>query len=120
MIVIVEVFDPPLCCSTGVCGPAADPALARFAADLDWLRNQGVDVERYNLAQQPGAFAAHAAVRQALAEGGPSCLPLILVNGRIVSRGGRPSRADLAAWTGLAPASLPVAGGCCGGSSSCC
>jgi len=116
---IVQVFDPPLCCSTGVCGPAADPALARFAADLDWLRNQGVIVERYNLAQQPAAFAEHGLVRQALVQGGPGCLPLVLVNGRVVSLGRRPSRADLAAWAGIAPASLPVAGGCCGGSSCC-
>ena len=47
-----------MCCSTGVCGPSVDPALARFAADLHWLANQRVAVERYNLAQQPQAFAA--------------------------------------------------------------
>ena len=53
----VEVFDPPMCCSTGVCGPNVDPALARFSADLHWLTNEGVHVERYNLSQQPQVFA---------------------------------------------------------------
>jgi hypothetical protein len=33
----VEVFDPPMCCSSGVCGPNVDPTLARLAADLHWL-----------------------------------------------------------------------------------
>ena len=50
MSVTVRVFDPALCCSTGVCGPSIDSDLARFAADLDWLKQQGVVVERYNLA----------------------------------------------------------------------
>ena len=42
----VEVFDPPMCCSTGVCGPSVDPALARFSSDLHWLANQRIAVER--------------------------------------------------------------------------
>lgn len=52
----VEVFDPPMCCSSGVCGPSVDPALARFSSDLHWLANQRIAVERHNLAQQPRAF----------------------------------------------------------------
>lgn len=51
----VEVFDPPICCSTGVCGPSVDSALVRFSTDLHWLANQRIAVERYNLAQQPRA-----------------------------------------------------------------
>jgi hypothetical protein len=53
----VRVFDPAMCCSTGVCGPSVDPQLARFSADLEWLKSQGVSVERFNLAQEPAAFA---------------------------------------------------------------
>ena len=45
----LEVFDPPQCCSTGVCGPSVDPKLVQFAADLHWLANQRLSVERYNL-----------------------------------------------------------------------
>ena len=69
----VEVFDPPMCCSTGVCGPSVDPALARFSSDLHWLANQRIAVERYNLAQQPQAFAASDAVKTALTQFG-NCL----------------------------------------------
>ncbi len=97
----VEVFDPPMCCSTGVCGPKVDPALVRFAADLHWLANQRIAVERYNLAQQPQAFAANPVVKSALEEHGNDCLPLILLDGSIVSRGRYPSRNELAQLSGV-------------------
>lgn len=57
------------------------PVLPRFVADLHWLANQGVAVIRYNLAQEPQAFAANVAVKAALTSDGNACLPLILVNG---------------------------------------
>jgi AhpD family alkylhydroperoxidase len=98
----VEVYDPPMCCSTGVCGPAVDPAIARFAADLHWLTNEGVQVERHNLAQEPQAFAINEAVKAALTKEGNQCLPLILVNGQIASRRNYPPREQLARLAGVA------------------
>lgn len=98
----VEIYDPPMCCSTGVCGPAVDPAIARFAADLHWLTNEGVQVERHNLSQEPQAFAINETVKAALTKEGNKCLPLILVNGQIASRGNYPPREKLARLTGVA------------------
>ena len=100
-MVKLQVFDPPMCCSTGICGPAVDPVLPKFTADLDWLRGQGIQVERYNLAQQPAAFVANDLVKRTLAEEGNNCLPLILVGGQIVSRCAYPTREKLAAFVGL-------------------
>jgi len=97
----VQVFDLPMCCSTGVCGPSVDPQLVRFAADLDWLHRQGVSVERFNLSQQTSAFANDDAVRSALEKTGEAALPLLKVDGEIKSSGVYPSRDDLAAWAGL-------------------
>lgn len=77
MSVTVRVFDPALCCPTGVCGPSVDPQLARFAADLEWLKTQGASVERFNLAQQPGAFAEDTTVKAALETEGEVALPLL-------------------------------------------
>lgn len=96
----LSVFDPPMCCSTGVCGPSVDPALPRFAADLEWLQTQGVTVKRFSLSQQPQAFVENEAVRAALTEEGNGCLPLILVNGEIVSRGKYLSRDELLRLSG--------------------
>ena len=97
----IAVFDPPMCCSTGVCGPSVDPQLTRFAADLDWLRSQGVKVERYNLSHAPGEFAANAVVKKAVEDKGNECLPLVLVGDAIVSSGTYPDRDALARLAGM-------------------
>ncbi|WP_166830441.1 arsenite efflux transporter metallochaperone ArsD [Thalassoroseus pseudoceratinae] len=119
----VQVFDKPMCCSTGVCGPQVDPVLPKFASDLEWLKSQGHQVDRFNLAQQPGAFASNASVQKMLESEGVDCLPLVLVDDRMVSRGEYPSRDNLALWTGTlrTPAALPISsnGGCCGDTGCC-
>jgi AhpD family alkylhydroperoxidase len=100
----LQVFDPPMCCPTGVCGPDVDPALVRFASDLEWLKSSGVEVERFNLAQEPAAFVKNPAVSDAI-RGREDGLPLILVDGKIVAQGSYPSREVLAELAGLgAPA----------------
>lgn len=121
----VEVYDKAMCCSTGVCGPQVDPALPKFAADLDWLKSQGHSVKRFNLSQNPSEYAKRELVKQMLADEGVNCLPLVIVDDRVVSRSQYPSRENLALWTGTATnpkSSLPMAdgGGCCGGKSDCC
>ena len=118
----LQVFDRPLCCSTGICGPEVDPALVALAADLAWLAGKGVAVERINPAQQPQAFAANPTVREELQAHGNDCLPLVLVDGVVVSRGQLPGRVQLAAWTGVplaASVALPVmTKSCCVGETS--
>lgn len=121
----IQVYDKPMCCSTGVCGPQIDPVLPRFAADLDWLKSQGHHVERFNLAQQPAAFVQNSEVQQLLATQGTDCLPLIMIDGRIVSRREYPSRDVLTSWVeaGTTGEALPVVnagGGCCGFSGGSC
>jgi AhpD family alkylhydroperoxidase len=102
----VQVFDPPMCCSTGVCGPEVDPSLVRFAADLEWLKSNGVVVERFNLSQEPAAFVGNPVVAQAI-RGRDDGLPLLLVNGKISAQGSYPSREVLAELAGVAtPKSL--------------
>lgn len=106
----VQVYDKAMCCSTGVCGPEVDPDLPRFAADLDWLGRQGHAVERFNLAQEPAEFTKNAQVQQMLNTEGIECLPLVIVDDRVVSRSEYPSRGNLAMWTGTAlkKATLPL------------
>lgn len=98
----VQVYDPAMCCSTGVCGPAVDPRLVQFSADLAWLAEQGVTVTRFNLAQQPAAFVADADVARALEAQGADSLPLVKVSGVVKAQGTYPGRAELAAWAGVA------------------
>ena len=104
---ILKIYDPAMCCSTGVCGPDVDPALVTFAADLKWLQEQGVEVQRFGLAQNPAAFVEHEAVRDALTNQGESALPLVLIGDAIVVSGHYPKRDELVAKLGLgAPAGL--------------
>lgn len=97
----VRVFDPAMCCSTGICGPSVDPELVRFAADLDWLKSNGASVERFNLSQQPAAFAESPLVKEALEAKGEQALPLVMVEGQVRSTGVYPSREQLAEWAGV-------------------
>jgi len=109
----IEIFDPPMCCSTGVCGPSVNSDLVSFAADLDWLKRQGVEVERYNLSKQPAAFVSAPLVKEALAKDGNNCLPLTIADGKLVCQGCYPTRDMLAEFAGLA---APQANSCCSGS----
>ncbi len=118
----LSVYDPALCCSTGVCGPSVDPALTKFAADLDWLKSQGVTVSRYNLSQQPGAFVENTTVRDLLHSKGETVLPVVILDGEVKASSNYPDRSELSQWLGLeaSASAKSSSGGCCGGSTSCC
>lgn len=107
--VTVEVFESSPCRATGADAETVGPVLKRVAGDLDWLTERGIQVARHDLAQDPAAFARIPAVRAVLAEMGTACLPLILVNGRIVSQAAYPTRWELAGWTGLGSKLSPQA-----------
>jgi len=125
----VEIFDPAMCCSTGVCGTDVDPALSRFAADVAWLSGRGVEVDRATLAQEPAKFIANDAVRRALETDGTAALPMVLVDGSVKAKGHYPSRTELAAWADVPRTAIPLsaavaaasgpAQSCCGGTGCC-
>ncbi len=95
----IQIYDPPMCCSTGACGPDVDPVLPRFAGLLAQLGAAGVKVERYNLAQQPLAFVQNAAVKALLDSEGPPALPAIFIDGELALKGTYPDTEQSAAWT---------------------
>ena len=128
----IRVFEPALCCNTGVCGEDVDPALVTFTADLAALREAGADIERHNLANDPTAFAADPRVKAFLQVAGSAGLPLTLVDGVTVATGTYPSREQLLTYAGLNPTVVAPAGatqitmvaaedegGCCG-TGGCC
>jgi hypothetical protein len=97
----VEIFDPALCCPTGVCGPSVDPELTRMATAVFILEKKGYDISRYNLASEPAKFAENNIVNQLLHEKGPNSLPITLVNGEVVQSATYPSNQQLAEWFGI-------------------
>jgi hypothetical protein len=115
----IQVFEPALCCSTGVCGVDVDQTLVTFTADVNWAKQNGIAIERLNLARQPMAFAENAMVKEFLERSGSESLPLTLVGGDIAMAGTYPSRTDLARWSGIAIGTESKTQ-CCGSGKSCC
>ena len=117
----LDVFDPAQCCATGACSPDADDELAQFASSLEWLKQSGVAVSRYNLGHQPGAFVGNATVKGTIEQEGIGCLPLILADGKVVSKGRYPTRSELGEKLGLAAGATAApakAASCCGPSTA--
>ncbi len=125
-VVSIRVFEPALCCNTGVCGEDVDQALVEFSADLDYLTSRGVDIARHNLANDPTAFVANPVVANFLTAAGSEGLPLVLVDDVTVLTGRYPTRAMLSRYAGLATEAKALtvttapSQGCCGGSSTSC
>ncbi len=94
----LTVFDPAMCCSTGVCGTDIDQVLVDFSADVQWLKQRGIQVDRYNLAQQPMSFVQNEKAKAFLEASGAEGLPLLLLDGEMVMAGRYPKRAELARW----------------------
>ena len=105
---ILTVFDPAI--------SYFDPVLTRFAADLKWVENYGVRVSRHNFGKEPQAFTVNPAVAKEM-EAGMNRLPVILVDGRIVSTGKYLTRQQLAQELGIATTPeeilLDKSAGCC-------
>jgi hypothetical protein len=124
----LTIYDPAMCCDTGVCGVDADTALIEFSSDIDWLQKNGVEVQRFNLAQEPAAFINDPLIKAEINASGESCLPLLVLNGEIISRGTYPDRRQLQSLTGIEPlqqsaetaAKQEETSSCGCGPSSCC
>jgi hypothetical protein len=97
----IQVFDPAMCCNTGVCGADVDQQLVTFSADVDWAKQQGAKIERFNLAQQPLEFANNSVVKGFLERSGQEALPLVLVDGEMALAGRYPNRTELARWADI-------------------
>jgi hypothetical protein len=126
----LKIYDPPMCCPTGVCGPNVDKALVEFAGAIRTLAGRGVSVERRNLAQQPQAFTENPQVKDLLAKLGVEGLPFIFVNDELQWTGRYPTAEELLFRFGIKkeePA-FPIlerhdetqsVGGCCGEEGCC-
>lgn len=97
----IEIFDPALCCPTGLCGPNINPDLMRIAAAVEALKRQGVDIERYNLRDVPQLYVDNIVVNEFLKEKGADAIPVILVDGKVEVAGMYPTNKQLTEWTGI-------------------
>lgn len=74
----IRIFEPAMCCATGLCGPSIDPELLRISTLLFSLKEKGIVVERYNLTSHPQVFAQNEAVKELLSKHGTAILPVTI------------------------------------------
>lgn len=85
------IYDPPMCCSTGVCGPNPDQALINLQDTLEKIQVLGVEIERYLITQSPQKFKENTAVIKLIQEQRLRALPITTCNGKIVKTGSYPT-----------------------------
>ncbi len=88
------IYDPAMCCPTGVCGPSVDKNLLRVAILLNRLEKRGIKVERHNLSDNPQAFIDNSEVNKLLMDQGIDVLPITMVDGQIVKTGEYPTNEE--------------------------
>jgi arsenate reductase len=115
----VKIYDPALCCSSGVCGPSVDDRLVALSGFLKGLDTSQFKVERYNLAQQPGAYVDNQDVAATLKDKGTDALPLFYVDDELVWSGSYPSVDKLAELLNMDASASSDSGSCCGSSGGC-
>lgn len=97
----IEIFDPPMCCSSGICGPTLDPVLIQVNATIQKLKKDYADqiiVERHMFGQNIAAFQSNPTVMELIKSQGTQVLPLTTVNGQIIKTQGYPNIIELRAY----------------------
>ncbi len=90
------IYEPAMCCSTGLCGVSVDPELLRISTVLSSLNKNGIKVIRYNLSSAPQEFVKNTEVNKLMSVGGVEALPITVLDGEIVKKGSYPTNDELA------------------------
>ena len=93
----VEMFDPPMCCPTGLCGPTLDQTLLDVSEMVLTLQRENLRVERYQMTSHPNAFLANTEVMKLVREKQMEALPIVVVRGKVIKVGAYPSLDEMRA-----------------------
>ena len=130
----IEIFDPAMCCPTGLCGTNIDPNLMRIAVIVDTLKKNGVNITRHNLKDEPMIYVTNTKINDLLQSKGVDALPITLVDGEVAVTGEYPTTRQMAEWSGVNLDFMPIMeekpkeekpkeqskDSCCDGSDCCC
>lgn len=121
----IEIFDPAMCCSTGLCGVSVDQELLRVATTINSLTKKGVTVIRYGLSSEPQAFVDNKKVNEYLMKEEVDVLPITVVDGEVVKTKEYPTDAEFAKWSGIPKQEFTTQSsdkdkGCCCDGGGCC
>ncbi len=104
----IEIFDPAMCCPTGLCGTNINPELMRIAVVVDYLKKKGISVTRHNLRDEPQAYVSNKTVNEYLKAHGAEALPITLVDGLVAVTQTYPTTGQISEWTGINLDFVPV------------
>lgn len=90
----MQIFEPAMCCSTGLCGVGVDQELLRISTVLNGMQKNGVKVDRFNLSSAPQEFVTNKTVSMYIKEKGVDGLPAIVLDGEIVIAGRYPTNEE--------------------------
>lgn len=90
----MQIFEPAMCCSTGLCGVGVDPELLRISTVLNSLQNKDIKVDRFNLSNAPQEFVTNSIVNNFINANGVDALPITLLDGEIVITGRYPKNEE--------------------------
>jgi hypothetical protein len=128
----LEIFEPAMCCPTGLCGVDVDPELLRISTVTNTLEKSGIKIERFNLSNSPQEFIKNVAVTDFIRANGAEALPVTVLNGEIIIRGRYPKNEEFAQLLNIPLSNLESQScedqgnnstsdeGCCGDNSCCC
>ncbi|MCK9340212.1 MAG: arsenite efflux transporter metallochaperone ArsD [Synergistaceae bacterium] len=94
----ITIYEPAMCCPTGLCGVSVDPELLRISTVSNNLKKKGIEIERYNLTNSPMKFMTNKTVNKMINENGVDDLPFTLVDEEVVITGRYPTNEQLAGF----------------------
>jgi len=97
----LKIYDPAMCCPTGVCGTSVDTKLVQFANFLNSLDKKMFTVQRFGLSTEPQEYVTNSEVARLLNEEGVECLPLIFLDDELLFKKEYPSVPQLSQKMGL-------------------
>lgn len=117
------IFEPAMCCSTGVCGPSVNSDLLQITTLASSLAKDGIIIERYNLTNNPQAFLDNKKINEIINKDGIDTLPVTMVDDEVVKTNQYPTTEEIKSLLGISANYVETAAqdnaGCCGGDSTC-
>lgn len=104
----IEIFDPAMCCPTGLCGTNISTELMRIAVVIETLKKQGITVTRHNLRDEPQVYVTNQVVNDYLQKYGAEALPITLVDGEVAVSTTYPTTRQMSEWSGVNLEFIPV------------
>ncbi len=89
------LYEPNLCCPTGVCGPNPDLALIALQDAIDKAKEHGIETERLQITSYPRRFTQNAEVMKLMQQQQLKALPITEIDGEIIKVGKYPTLEEI-------------------------